>query len=227
VTAAPYPPPAARQRPPRTPATTFILSAILAVFVLQVYTGAWENPFLLRRWAINGYAVFEAGQYWRLLTAMFLHGNGTIQGTLLHLMLNVLSLYQLGKLYEMMFGTRRFVLVYFCTGLLASLASAWMNRGWSVGASGAIFGIVGAFIFSVRRSPRWRQERFARSIVNQLVFWTAANLLIGFQIPQIDMSAHIGGLLAGMLLGAVLPHKAPPPPPPAQVVIDVRPYDGG
>jgi rhomboid protease GluP len=201
------------------------MSAIVTAFVLQVYTGAWEDPLLLRRWAINGDAVFGGGEYWRLLTAMFLHGNGTVQGTLLHLMLNLLALFQLGKLYEAMFGTRRFLLVYFCTGLLASLASALLNRGWSVGASGAIFGIVGAFIFSVRRSPRFRQERFARSIVNQLVFWTVANLLIGFQIPQIDMSAHLGGLAAGLLLGAILPHPALPPPPPAQAVVDVSPRE--
>lgn len=221
-----YPPRPVRRRQAqlrRTPGTTGLLVAIAIGFLLAVLTGAWNDPLVLQHGAVIGDLVFQHGQYWRLLTAMFLHGNGTIQGTLLHLALNGIALYQLGRLYELMFGTRRFLLVYFATGLLASLASAVVNRGASVGASGAIFGIVGAFLFSVWRSPRFRQDRAARGIVNQLIFWTVANIVIGSQIPQIDMSAHIGGLVAGMLLGAILPHKAPPPPPPAQVVIDVEP----
>ena len=95
----------------------------------------------------------------------------------------------------------------------------------SVGASGAIFGVMGAFIFSVWRSPVWRHDRSARAIVKQCLFWMVANILIASQFPQIDNAAHIGGLVAGMLLGAVLPHATPPPPPPAQVVIDVAPYE--
>lgn len=221
----PYPQPVYRRERPPTPGTTFLLAAILATFALQVYTGAWKDPFLLQQWAINGRAIFEGGEYWRLLSGMFLHGNGTVQGTLLHLAMNALSLHQLGFLYESRFGTGRFVVVYFGSGLLASLASAATNQGYSVGASGAIFGIVGAFVLSVWRSPRMRRERFARSVVNQLVFLTVANLLIGYQIPGIDMSAHIGGLIAGALIGTILPYQAPPPPPPAQVVIDVRPFD--
>jgi rhomboid protease GluP len=120
------------------------------------------------------------------------------------------------------------VLIYFLTGLAASLTS-FMRLGpfaSSVGASGAIFGVMGAFIFSVWRSPRWRHDPVARSIVKQAIFWMIANIVIGLNIPQIDNAAHIGGLVAGMLLGAILPHPAAPPPPPAQVVVDVSPYDG-
>jgi rhomboid protease GluP len=220
-----YAPPQPRRVRKKTPATRFVLLAILAGFVFEIYTGAWQNAELLVNWAIIGEYVFQEGQYWRLLTAMFLHGDGTIQGTLLHLMLNAFALLQLGTLFELMFGTRRFLTIYFVAGILASLTSAIVNTGASVGASGAIFGIVGAFVTSVRRSPRYRHERMAKSIVNQLVFWIIANIIIGFQIPKIDMSAHMGGLIAGLLLGLILPHPAAPPPPPAQVVIDVQPYD--
>ncbi len=203
-----------------------LIAAILLGFVVEVLTGAWTNPDKL---AVLGAIVkpwIDDGEVWRLLTAMFLHGDGTIGGTLLHLGVNLLALFQLGSLYELMFGTRRFLTVYFVTGLAASLTSYVHNAGASVGASGAIFGILGAFIFSVRRSPRWRHERSARSIVKQLLFWIAANLAIGASIPQIDLAAHIGGLVAGLLLGAILPHREPPPPP-AQVVVDVRPYGEG
>jgi rhomboid protease GluP len=212
----------------RTPATRAIITAILIGFGIEIYTGAWTNPQKLAELgAVIRYYIFEDGQYWRLLSAMFLHGDGTPQGGILHLALNVIALVQIASLYELMFGTRRFLTIYFTTGIIASLTSALVHEGPSVGASGALFGILGAFVLSVWRSPRYRHERFARSIVNQLLFWIIANIVIGFQIPQIDNSAHIGGLVAGVLLGAILPHRAPPPPPPAQMVIDVRPKDEG
>lgn len=206
-----------------TPATALLMVAILIGFGIEVLTGAWTNEGKL---AVLGAIVpqwINQGEVWRLLTAMFLHGDGTPKGTLLHLGVNLFALFQLGSLYEMMFGTRRFLVIYFVTGIAASLTSYVHNIGASVGASGAIFGILGAFIFSVRRSPRWRHERAAHSIVKQLLFWIAANLAIGAMIPQIDVAAHIGGLVAGLVLGAVLPHRVPPPPP-AHAVVDVMSY---
>ncbi|HEV7763554.1 MAG TPA: rhomboid family intramembrane serine protease [Thermoanaerobaculia bacterium] len=208
---------------PSTPATYLITLAILFGFVVEVYTGAWRNSSILTEiGAIEWSRVVHDGEYWRLLSAMFLHGDGTIRGDLLHLGMNLFALWQLGRLYEMMFGTRRFVFIYFSTGLFASLTSLLRQAGPSVGASGAIFGILGAFIFSIRRSPRFRHERWARGIVSQLMFWIVANIVIGFTIPQIDMAAHLGGLAAGLLLGATLPQKEPPIPP-SQGVIDVTP----
>jgi rhomboid protease GluP len=212
----------------RTPATRAIITAILIGFGVEIYTGAWTHPEQLAELgAVIGEYIFEKGEYWRLLSAMFLHGDGTPRGGILHLALNVIALVQIASLYELMFGARRFLFIYFTSGIIASLTSAIVNQGPSVGASGALFGILGAFVLSVWRSPRYRHERFARSIVNQLLFWIIANIVIGFQIPQIDISAHLGGLVAGVLLGAILPHRPPPPPPPAQMVIDVRPRDEG
>ena len=210
----------------KTPATTFLAMAILLGFGIEILTGAWtDGEKLAQLGAIVHELVIGQGQYWRLLTAMFLHGDGTIGGDILHLGMNLFALFQLGSLYELMFGTRRFLLIYFAAGLTASLASLIHNAGASVGASGAIFGILGAFVFSVRRSPRWRHERAARGIVNQVIFWIVANIAIGLRIPQIDNAAHIGGLIAGLVLGVVLPHREPPPPP-SGVVVDVQPYEG-
>jgi rhomboid protease GluP len=207
-----------------TPATSAIIAGIMIGFAIEIATGAWlDGAKLSQLGAITFYDIFARHQYWRLLSAMFLHGDGTPSGDALHLAMNLLAIYQIGSLFEVMFGTRRFVIIYFSTGLIASLVSAVVNRGGSsVGASGAIFGILGAFVISVRRSPRWRHERGARSIVKQLVFWIVVNIIVGFQIPQIDMSAHLGGLIAGFILGTLLPHHVPPPPP-SQVVVDVTP----
>lgn len=209
-----------------TPATTALLGLILLGFAYEVAIGAWKDPYLL---ALNGSIVpeliWDYGQYWRLLTAMFLHGDGTPQGTLLHLFVNLMSLFNIGRIFELMFGSRRYVLIYFLAGLAASVTSALHIEGSSVGASGAIFGILGALVSSILRSPRFRRDKMARSIVNQCVFWMIANIAIGFSIPQIDNAAHIGGLVAGLLLGALVPQRALPPPPPAEVVVDVRPYE--
>ncbi|HVE71355.1 MAG TPA: rhomboid family intramembrane serine protease [Thermoanaerobaculia bacterium] len=202
------------------------MAAILVGFAVEVAKGAWTDPVRLEKLgAIVPVYIAQGGEYWRLLSAMFLHGDGTKQGTLLHLAVNLFSLYNLGTLYEYMFSTRRFVLIYFVTGIAASLTSFMRLPpfGASVGASGAIFGILGAFILSVWRSPRYRDDHRARSMMKQAIFWMIANIVIGLQIAKIDNAAHIGGLVAGMLLGALLPHAAPPPGPPAEVVIDVRP----
>jgi len=207
------------------PATKYLIGAILIGLVVQYAKGAMTSPYeLAKLGAIVDEWILRDGEWWRLVSAMFLHGNGTIAGTALHATMNLWGLFQLGTLYELMFGTRRFVIIYFVSGIVASLTSLFLTDGWSVGASGAIFGIMGAFIFSVLRSPLWRSNKGARSIANQVVFWSIANILIGSQIPQIDIAAHVGGFIAGLILGAVLPHRVPPPPP-ANVVVDVMPYD--
>ena len=209
-----------------TPATAFLIVAILVGFGIEVVTDAWRNPDILADLgAILRYRILVEHEYWRLVSAMFLHGDGTIQGTLLHLMLNLWALFQLGTLYEMMFGTRRFAWIYFITGIFASITSMVVTGGPSVGASGAIFGLLGAFIFSVRRSPRWRHDRIARSVVKQCAFWAIANIVVLSQIPRIDNAAHIGGLVSGLILGLVWPPPALPPAPPGEVVIDVMPHD--
>ena len=169
----------------------------------------------------------EWGQYWRWLTSMFLHGDGTMRNDLLHLLSNLWALYQLGTRFEIMFGTRRFLVTYFVTGIIASITSSLhlALTGSSVGASGAIFGILGAFIFSVRRSPVWRNDPRAKHLMPQLLFWIVVNIIIGLSVKFIDNAAHIGGLVAGLLLG-LMPHRVPPPSP-GGMVIDVTPASAG
>ncbi|HEY0142312.1 MAG TPA: rhomboid family intramembrane serine protease [Thermoanaerobaculia bacterium] len=218
-----------RPRRPATPATKAIIIAIFAGLAVEILTAAWSSPQLLRIFGANlPMAVLQAsGEYWRLLTSMFLHGDGTPAGTLLHLAVNLVALFQLGTIYEMMFGSRRFVIIYFAAGIIASITSA-LNLdlyGSSVGASGAIAGILGALISSIFRSPKFRHNKAARGLVGQCVFWIIVNVAIASQMQGIDHFAHAGGLLAGLLLGALLPHRPPPPPTPGEAVIDVQPYD--
>jgi rhomboid protease GluP len=196
-----------------TPVTSGLLVIIAAVFGYEVLTHAYASDTeMIRLGAIIPH-ILQNGQYWRLVAAMFLHGGW------LHWFLNSWALYQLGTLYETLFGSVRFALVYFVSGICASIASSEMGHGPAVGASGAIFGILGAFIFSIRRSPQYRHQPWTKSLISQLVFWIAVNIAIGFSVKFIDNSAHIAGLITGLILG-FLPHRVPPPPP-REMVIDL------
>ncbi len=177
----------------------------VAVFLAMVTVAGFgalvePNPLTLYRFGGNlGVATLGGGQYWRLVTCMFVHAG------LLHIAMNMYCLWYLGMLAEQLFGKTRYLAVYFIAGIGGSLASAIHNPNIiSIGASGAIFGVAGALLglLLVRRdrfSPAGR-----RSLVNNIGFFVVLNLLLGSAIPGIDMSAHVGGLIAGFLSGAAL-----------------------
>ncbi len=198
-----------------TPVTTALLTVIAMVFAFEVATRAFFSDEAMVRLGAIVPGLLERGEYWRLIAAMFLHGGW------LHWFLNSWALYQLGTLYETLFGSTRFALIYFVSGLCASIASSLYEHGPAVGASGAIFGILGAFIFSIQRSPQYRRQPWTRSLISQLVFWIVVNIVIGFSVKFIDNAAHIAGLITGLLLG-FLPQRIPPPPP-SEIVIDLPP----
>ena len=198
-----------------TPVTSGLLIVIAMVFAYEVLTGAFLSDQRMVDLGAIVPGLLQRGEYWRLLAAMFLHGGW------LHWFLNSWALYQLGTLYETLFGSGRFALIYFVSGICASIASSMYEHGPAVGASGAIFGILGAFIFSLLRSPQYRRQPWTRSLISQLVFWIVVHIAIGFSVKFIDNAAHIAGLITGLLLG-FLPHRVPPPPP-GEMVIDVSP----
>jgi rhomboid protease GluP len=205
----------------RAPVTFTLLVIIAIVFAIEVLTNALDDMQTLYNLGAIVPVSELHGQYWRLLTGMFLHGGW------LHWASNSWGLYQLGTLYETLFGSKRFALVYFVAGIAASLASTMHIHELSVGASGAIFGVLGAFIFSVLRSPLYRHQPWVKGLVGQIIFWIVINLAIGASVKVIDNSAHVGGLIAGLLLG-LIPHRVPPPPPNSYVIdVPSRPYDEG
>ncbi len=143
--------------------------------------------------------LIDAGQWWRLLTPMVLHGS------MLHLLFNTYALYVLGPQVESTFGTARFLAVYLVSGLAGSVASyVWNADALSVGASGAIFGLfgaLGAFAYSSRSLIGWEASRMQ---LYQMATLVAINLVFGLVTPSIDNSAHIGGLVAGGFAGMAL-----------------------
>jgi membrane associated rhomboid family serine protease len=183
-----------RLRPPRS-ATTALLAVNVAVFAfsLLLSLGGGRGDVLVRLGAMVPVLVVE-GQYWRLVTATFLHAN------LVHLLLNALGLAIFGNLVESVFGSARMLAVYLVTGFVASAVSfAFGSPGTiAVGASGAIFGLLGTWLaYNLRR----RQLSLARSNVQGALLLIGLNLAIGFSVPGIDNLAHVGGLVAGVLGG--------------------------
>jgi len=146
-------------------------------------------------------------QPWRLLTSAFLHGG------LIHIAFNMGALYQLGRVAERLYGNLPFLAIYLLCGLAGSLASAGMpDVRISVGASGAVFGVVGASLIGLRRSGlQTSMAVFARS-QRQLTSLVGINLVFGFVVPGIDNAAHIGGLIMGVLAGAAMSRPIPPTP---------------
>jgi rhomboid protease GluP len=201
--------------PRMTPVTSALLAIIAIVWGYEAATGAYLSDQRMVELGAIVPGLLERGEYFRLIAAMFLHGSWV------HWFLNSWALYQLGTLYETLFGSTRFALIYFISGICASIASSMYEHGPAVGASGAIFGILGAFIFSIRRSPQYRHQPWTKSLISQLVFWIVVNIVIGFSVKFIDNAAHIAGLVTGLLLG-LLPHRVPPPPP-RDIVIDLPP----
>ena len=179
----------------RAPVTTALLVVIAIVFAFEIARGALDNEAMLVQLGAITPDLIEKSEYWRLIAAMFLHASW------LHWAANAWALYQLGTLYEALFGSPRFVITYFVSGICASIASVMFSHQVAVGASGAIFGILGAFIFSIRRSPQYRHQPWTRSLISQLIFWIAVNIVIGFSVKFIDNAAHAGGALTGAMLG--------------------------
>jgi membrane associated rhomboid family serine protease len=144
-------------------------------------------------------AYIEAtGQYWRIFTAMFLHLS------LLHVGVNMLSLFFIGRVVETFYGHWRYLVIYLVSGLVGGIATFFLQPdAWAVGASGAIFGVFGALGVFYVANRRAMGSYGAGAIANWL-FWLALNLVWGFSDPNIGIIDHIGGLLAGIVLAFLL-----------------------
>ncbi len=142
---------------------------------------------------------FPRGQYWRLATCTFLHIG------FLHLLLNCYGLWILGKLLENIIGWRDYIIIYLISGLTGSIAS-WKFAGHqsSAGASGAIFGLLGAALAVTILEKEGMPEQIRDRLLGPLLFWTVLNLVIGFLIPRIDNAGHIGGLVGGFITTALI-----------------------
>ncbi len=148
--------------------------------------------------AVYGPFVVVEGEWWRLLTAMFLHGGMT------HLLMNMFSLYIIGRPMELYFSPKSYLSLYLLTGIVGGLVSIVVHpETVAIGASGAIFGVFGAlsgYFFAYRRELGEHAHQFMKDFA--LII--GINLILGFSIPNIDVSAHAGGLVSGLIGGLIV-----------------------
>ncbi|SRR5713101_2796079 len=193
---------ATRRPAPAFPITTALVGINVLVYLAMALSGG--SPFNpdtehLVHWGANHGRETLTTQPWRLLTATFLHGG------LLHIATNMWCLWNLGRMAENIFGRFSFLLVYLFTGISASLLSVSLHPGRvSVGASGAIFGVAGALITALYFGKLPIPKPHLTSALNSLLIFTVVNLAIGASVPVIDNTGHIGGLILGLLIGALL-----------------------
>ncbi|GAB4195549.1 MAG: rhomboid family intramembrane serine protease [Roseiflexaceae bacterium] len=174
----------------------YAVPALLDIFGVRVL-GVPVGRLISALGAKVNEAIYQDGQYYRFLTAMFLHGG------LLHILFNGYALYSLGPETERIYGTPRFLLIYFIAGFAGGVASYAFSPNPSVGASGAIFGLIGALASFYFVSRSFLGD-VARQQLGSLITVIMINLFIGFSTPMIDNYAHLGGLFGGALLGWLL-----------------------
>jgi len=171
----------------------YLFTAFLSKNIIDI-----DVETLVNVGAIFGpYTVLDA-QWWRLGTAMFLHGGMT------HLLMNMFSLYLIGRGFEEYCDTKSYITIYVFSGLLGSLVSLYMHpESVGVGASGAIFGVFGG-LAGFFLAHREHIQEHTKSFMKDFAIIIGINLVIGLSIPSVDMSAHVGGLIVGLIGGYMI-----------------------
>lgn len=167
---------------------TYIIAYInIGMFLLKSFLPA--DPSILADIQLGAkvnYLIAD-GEFFRLVTSMFLHADIT------HLLFNTIALLSIGTEIEDMFGKRKFLIIYFVSGICGSALSFLLNDNIAIGASGAIFGLLGTHLFLYSLNPQSYKQLFNNGVFIIILI----NLVIGFTTPTIDNFAHFGGLIGG------------------------------
>jgi rhomboid protease GluP len=186
----------------RARATLLLAFLMIVAFIFELISGAlFENGTLtLSDMGAIVPGTLKRREFARLVAAIFLHGG------ILHLLLNLWAFVQIGYVWETLFGARRFLFVFFTTGIIASITSAlFIKPPGAVGASGAIFGLVAAFVVVLLRTPGWRTAPWTRRLSGQLAIWALISIVMGFLSPRTDNAAHLGGIIGGLIIARLVP----------------------
>jgi rhomboid protease GluP len=171
----------------------YIFSALFSQDIIDM-----DMQTLVDMGALYGPLTVLKGEWWRLFTAMFLHAGMT------HLLMNMFSLYLIGRGAEMYFDTKSYLSIYLFSGLLGGLVSLYMHPvSVGIGASGAIFGVFGA-LAGFFLAHREKIASHTKAFMKDFAIIIGINLVIGFSIPSVDVSAHLAGLVVGFVGGFAL-----------------------
>jgi len=155
------------------------------------------SPQALYILGMTGGVAVHAGHWWTILTAIYLHGG------LLHIAFNLIWIYQLGPTVEAIYGPGRFFVLWSASGAAGFVVSNLFGAPPSIGASGAIFGLLGSLIAYGRRS----RSSVDALITRQMIQWAVILFVFGFLMPQINNLAHAGGFVTGYLMGDAVARK--------------------
>ena len=177
--------------------TYSIMAINIIVFVLMAVNGVsvFEPTTIdLVNWGANYAPLSFTGDWWRLISCVFVHIG------IMHLLFNMYALYMVGAFLEPMLGKLRYIVAYLCTGVFASIVSLWWHQEplVSAGASGAIFGMFGVFLALLSTNLIPKQVR--KGLLQSMAILVVYNLVYGMK-SGVDNSAHVGGLLSGLVIG--------------------------
>lgn len=170
-----------------------LLVIIIGMFLWMLTKGPIGSPHVLLYFGAKANELIIAGEYWRLITPMFLHVST------LHLLVNALALYSLRDA-EWIYGSYRFLFVFLMAGIAGNIASFAFSPALAAGASGGLFGVMGSLLYFGTQ----RKEFFKRTMSSAVWSTLVINLALGVMIPQISNSGHIGGLIGGFLAAAAV-----------------------
>lgn len=176
------------------PKLSYLLIIVnILIFVMLEFTGGSTNVEHLIEFGAKFNPAIMEGEWWRIVSSMFLHIG------VFHLFMNMLALYYLGTAVESIYGSSRFLIIYFLSGIGGGLTSFAFNFHVAAGASGALFGLFGALLYFGTVQRRLFRQTMGRNLILILLI----NIIFGFLIPQIDMGAHLGGLIAGFIASGI------------------------
>ncbi len=189
------------------PAVTYFCAGLYVVSLLIDLSGItqFNGPLSFLSPSVNstlllgatGSLPMQLGRWWTLITAIYLHGG------ILHILFNMLWLRQIGPMVEDIFGTSRLIMIYTMAGVLGFFLTTMRGTQLTIGASGSIFGLLGALIFYGRA----RGGAFKEVVYPQIMSWAVVLFIFGFISPGVDNFAHLGGFIGGYLTAALLGYQ--------------------
>jgi len=177
--------------------TWFLLAVTIGVFIVESLVGGSQNYRTLLLMGAKTNDLVQAGQWWRLITPIFLHIG------IFHILMNGFTLLYVGQILEPMIGHWRFFVIYMVSGVMGNLASFAFgaNNVISAGASTSLFGMFAAFL---ALGVIYRENSFLRELGKSFLGLIAINLLMDLTMSGIDIWGHVGGAVGGLLLGYAL-----------------------
>lgn len=174
---------------------TIVVLNVLVYIVAKMRCYEFNKEYIdvMREFGLMDGSLIRKGEYYRFLAPVFLHGD------VIHLMLNCYSLLAVGTMCEKMYGNFKFLIIYLLSGIGGCIFSFALSNNLSLGASGAIFGVIGALLYFSVQKPVAFRAMFGKFLIGVILL----NLTFGFCVTGVDNLGHIGGLIAGFLLAGI------------------------